>query len=89
MIYLKTENENGVITFAPLNDESIYVLCKECGHMVKVDDPRIIAWDAASFEEWDICEECYESLLEIEEEKRFEENIEKRIAALKASGEIK
>ncbi len=37
MMYLKIENENGTINFAPMESDNIYVLCKDCGSMVRVN----------------------------------------------------
>lgn len=89
MMYLKIENENGVITFAPLSDDSIYVLCKHCGKMVKIENPGEIAWEVGSFQKLDICEECNDILLEVEEEKRLSEFVKNKIEALRAGGMLK
>ena len=39
MLYVKTKNINGKITFSPIKEDSVYILCKRCGRFVPVPDP--------------------------------------------------
>ena len=89
MMYLKIENENGVISFAPLSDNAIYVMCNQCGKMVQIDNPGEIIWEVGSFQALDICEECNDMLVEIEEEERFDKCLKEKLDALRAEKIIK
>jgi hypothetical protein len=68
MMYLKIENENGTISFAPMKSNNIYVLCKDCGSMVPVNNAEEIDWGEVPFEDIDLCAECSARRDAIEEE---------------------
>ena len=68
MMHLKIENENGTITFAPMKSDNIYVLCKDCGSMVLVNNAEKFNWGEVPFEDIDLCAECSARRDAIEEE---------------------
>lgn len=68
MMYLKIENENGTINFAPMKSNNIYVLCKDCGSIVPVNNAEEFDWVEVPFEDIDLCAECSARRDAIEEE---------------------
>lgn len=68
MMYLKIENENGTINLAPMKSDNIYVLCKDCGNMVRVNNAEEFNWGEVPFEDIDLCAECSARRDAIEEE---------------------
>ena len=68
MMYLKIENENGTINFAPMKSNNIYVLCKDCGSIVPVNNAEEFDWEEVPFEDIDLCAECSARRDAIEEE---------------------
>lgn len=68
MIYLKVKNENGTISFVPMTCGNIYVLCKDCGSMVHVNNAEEFNWGEVPFEDIDLCAECSARRDAIEEE---------------------
>lgn len=68
MMYLKIENENGTINLAPMKSDNIYVLCKDCGNMVRVNNAEEFNWGEVPFEAIDLCAECSARRDAIEEE---------------------
>ena len=64
----KIENENGTINFAPMKSNNIYVLCKDCGSIVPVNNAEEFDWGEVPFEDIDLCAECSARRDAIEEE---------------------
>ena len=72
MLYAKTNSENGVITFTPINNDNVYIHCSKCGFMEKVEDllDFVAELGEANLESkaFDICEECFEEECRREDE---------------------
>ena len=64
MLCARTDSENGVITFTPINNDNVYIHCSKCGFMEKVDDllDFVAELGEANLESraFDICHECFE-----------------------------
>lgn len=72
MLCVRTDSENGIITFTPINNDSVYIHCSKCGFMEKVDDLLDFVGELgeANLESmaFDICQECFEEECRREEE---------------------
>lgn len=82
MMYIRITNENGTITFAPMTSNNIYVLCKDCGHMVPVEYAEELNWGAEPLENIDLCEECAARRDAAEEEYLAEEQSRKIVSVM-------
>lgn len=89
MMYLKLENENGTIAFTPMINDNIYVLCKDCGSMVRVNNAEEFNWGEVSFEDIDLCAECSVRREAIEEEYLAQEQSRKITAVIRTIKEQK
>ena len=89
MMYLKIENENGTISFAPMKSNNIYVLCKDCGSMVPVNNAEEIDWGEVPFEDIDLCAECSARRDAIEEEYLAQERSRRIIEVVRTVKEQK
>lgn len=67
-MYVKIEDENGTINFAPMKSNNIYVLCKDCGSMVHVNNSEEFNLGEVQFEDIDLCADCSARKDAIEEE---------------------
>lgn len=84
MMYLKIKNENGTMTFAPLKSDNIYILCKDCGSMVQVNNAEEFDYGEVPFEDIDLCAECSARRDAIEEEYLAQEQSRKIVEVVKA-----
>jgi hypothetical protein len=70
MLYVKTLNPDGTLTFAPIRNDNIYLECKTCGRVVPICDVHEFIEDLADLGKvtdidlesdiTEICEECEE-----------------------------
>lgn len=63
MLYVKYENEKGLWLFVLIRDDNVYLSCKECNTMVKIEDPfgciYELGYVGATFDEsFDKCDDC-------------------------------
>lgn len=89
MMYLKVKNENGTISFVPMTCGNIYVLCKDCGSMVHVNNAEEFNWGEVPFEDIDLCAECSARRDAIEEEYLAQERSRRIIEVVRTVKEQK
>ena len=72
MLYIRTDNQDGVINLTPITNNNIYLHCSRCGNMVQVIDllDYIAELGEAEFgaEIHNICDECLDEQCELEDE---------------------
>ncbi|HCT64528.1 MAG TPA: hypothetical protein DIC60_04575 [Lachnospiraceae bacterium] len=72
MLYIRTDNQDGVINLTPITNNNIYLHCNRCGKMIRVIDllDYIAEIGEADFdaEIHNICDECLEEQCEREDE---------------------
>ena len=89
MLYLKTSDENGIISFHPLNSDEMYYKCEVCGIFYGIDNLSDFSFDDHVFLKDYICPQCeaeIEDDYELEQEEKIKSRIEK---ALKMDNLIK
>ncbi len=72
MLYLRVENENGDITFAPVANDNFYIHCLKCDEMEQVVDLLDFVAELGDTDleskGFDICSKCLEEQCRLEEE---------------------